>query len=188
MTSQTLKTSNSVGPDLTLRHKNPHSVAEHKFSSAGFKQHKQLMKLICNLFLLLIIANSAFANDITRIGRYSTVENEASIAQINPLMAVGQFRFQPNVVTIGDAINQVLQNTSYKLVPNKLLPPIARETLSKTLPITVRTLGPICIKEAVLVLMGNEVFDLVIDPAHRLINFRVKKNIARILGVSYGSH
>jgi len=132
--------------------------------------------------------SSCINNGVTRINRYVTVENKASIAQINPLMAVAQFKFQPNIRTIGDAINQVLQNTSYKLVPSRLLPSIARETLSKPLPITVRTLGPIRIKEAVLILMGKEVFKLVVDPAHRLINFRVKPSIAHVLGKSGESH
>lgn len=188
MDSQTLITSitpNFVSPDLTtLRHENPHSASGSFFGGVGFKY------LFLFLFLLFVIGNTAFANNsnITHIGRYSTVENQSSLAQINPLMAVAQFKFQPNVQTVGDAINQVLQNTSYQLVSSKLLPPIARETLSKPLPITVRTLGPICIKEAVLVLMGKEVFVLIVDPAHRLINFRVKQNIVNALGVCHGSH
>ena len=187
MDSQILITSitpNFVSPDLTtLRHENPYSASGSFFRGVGFKYFY--------LFLLLfVIGNTAFANNsnITHIGRYSTVENQASLAQINPLMAVAQFKFQPNVQTVGDAINQVLQNTSYQLVSSKLLPPIAWETLSKPLPITVRTLGPICIKEAVLVLMGKEVFVLIVDPAHRLINFRVKQNIVNALGVRHGSH
>jgi conjugative transfer region protein (TIGR03748 family) len=164
------------------------------------------MKVIYNslyffsLLVLFVMSSAALANgagnrysssnnsSITHIDRYSTVENRATIAQINPLMAVAQFKFQPNVRTVGDAINQVLQNTSYKLIPSKSLPLIARETLSKPLPITVRTIGPIRIKEAVLVFMGKEVFDLIVDPAHRLINFRVKQNIAHILGVHHGRH
>lgn len=121
----------------------------------------------------------------TRVGRYITVNNQASLAQINPLMAVAQFKFQPPVRTIGDAIRQVLQNTSYVLVPDKQLPQIAQETLKKPLPITVRTLGPLPIKEAVLVLMGKEVFDLIVDPAHRLINFKIKPSILHALGDSH---
>lgn len=52
----------------------------------------------------------------------------------------------------------------------------------------VRTFGPIQIKEAVLVLMGKEVFDLIVDPAHRLINFKVKPNILHALGVHHAKH
>ena len=121
------------------------------------------------------LAFSAFADGgTTRVGRYTSVNNQATPAQINPLMAIAQFKFQPQVETIGDAILQVLQNTSYALVPDKQLSQLAQETLKKPLPITVRTLGPLPIKEAVLVLMGKEVFDLVVDPTHRLINFKIK--------------
>ena len=125
---------------------------------------------------------------VTQIDRYATVENQASAAQINPLLAVAQFRFQPNVRTIGDAIHQVLQNTSYQLVPTNQLPKIAQETLTKPLPITVRSLGPISIKDAVLVVMGKEVFNLVVDPAHRLINFRVKPGLIHVLGANHEYH
>jgi hypothetical protein len=31
-----------VGPDLTLRHENPYSVAEFPFSGAGFKYKQEL--------------------------------------------------------------------------------------------------------------------------------------------------
>ena len=102
------------------------------------------------------------------------MNNKATPAQVNPLVAIAQFKCQPQVETIGDAILQVLQNTSYALVPDKQLSQLAQETLKKPLPITVRTLGPLPIKEAVLVLMGKEVFDLVVDPTHRLINFKIK--------------
>ena len=115
---------------------------------------------------------------ITQINRYATVTNKATKAQINPLNAIAQFKFSPNVKTIGDAINHVLQNTSYKLVPENKLSPLAKETLAQSLPVTVRTLGPISIKNAVIVLIGQEVFSLQIDLAHRVINFKTKSVFA----------
>ena len=73
----------------------------------------------------------------TRVG----VIARLTIKPLSPrltLLAIAQFKFQPPVQTIGDAIKQVLQNTSYALVPDKQLPQIAQETL-KTIAITVRT-------------------------------------------------
>lgn len=153
-----------------------------------------LMGLIFCCPITPILANGVdhygqvYQDNVTQIDRYATVENRASAAQINPLLAIAQFRFQPSVQTIGDAIHQVLQNTSYQLVPENQLPEIAKETLTKPLPITVRSLGPISIKDAVLVLMGKEVFNLIVDPAHRLINFRVKPGLIHVLGANHEYH
>lgn len=142
--------------------------------------------LLKNMLLLassgLLICNILTANaSQTQIGRYTTFQNKPTRAQINPLLAVGQFRFPPSVETVGDAIDVILQNTSYKLSPKKQLSNEVLETLLKPLPITVRNLGPIEIKDAVVILMGKDVFTLVVDPLHRLINFDVKPEIKKAL-------
>lgn len=119
---------------------------------------------------------------LTQIGRYSTVANSATAAQINPLLAVGQFKFPPHILNVGEAVESVLQNTSYRLVPLSQQVSAVRETLLMRLPITDRTLGPLQIKDVLIVLMGKEVFHLVVDPLHREINFEIKPEIAQALG------
>lgn len=136
--------------------------------------------------LCVMHTNLAFANKdllflkhatVSQVGRYVTVTNRATIAQIDPLLAIAQFKFQPEIITIGDAIEQVLRNTSYKLASNTKLPSLARQTLSMSLPITVRELGPVSIKEAVVVLMGKHVFNIKVDMKHRTINFLVSSSV-----------
>lgn len=139
----------------------------------------RLLKLT---FLALIGSYCAVAfavSDTTQIGRYSTVRNKASQAQINPLLAIGQFKFPPSVVSIGDAIQMVLQPSSYTLVPRAKLSNDVKETLDKRLPLTDRNLGPLALKDALVVLMGKEVFHLMVDPVHREINFEIKPAFAK---------
>ena len=94
-------------------------------------------------------------------------------------MAVAQYKFPPQVESIGDAVNVVLQNTSYQLAAK--LSTAVDVTLKKPLPITDRTLGPMPIKDALVVLLGKDVFSLVVDPLHRLVSFEIKPEIKSAL-------
>jgi conjugative transfer region protein (TIGR03748 family) len=136
---------------------------------------------------LCCLANLSYAANNTQINRYTTIANQPTAAQVNPLLAVVQYKFQPSIRTVGDAINAILQNTSYQLVPSDKLSKVVAENLQKPLPITVRTLGPIEIKDALIVLMGKDVFILVADPLHRLVDFKVKPNMAKALGVKHAN-
>lgn len=135
-----------------------------------------------------IYSTAILSSRITEIGRYSTVLNRASPAQINPLLAVSQFKFPAVYKTISEAIHMVLDNSGYQLVPENQLSMIVKQTLSKVIPASARELGPLTIKDVLLVLMGAEVFNLVEDPLHREVNFEVKPAIAKQLGVSHVRH
>lgn len=118
---------------------------------------------------------------VTQVSRYASVQNGATTAQINPLLAIVSLHFPLCVVTVGDAIKQVLAPTGYALIPH---PDVAvLTTLQKPLPVSDRRLGPITIQHALVVLMGQDIFELQRDPLHRLVNFTVKPKIANALGV-----
>lgn len=140
-----------------------------------------LLALISPAFLGAVTQASFAENSSTQIGRYSTVQNKPTAAQINPLLAVAEYKFPPSVKTVGGAIHMVLTNTSYSLVPKNSLSKAAYETLAKPLPMTNRTLGPLKVKAVLTILMGDEVFNLIVDPLHREINFEVKPRIAKAL-------
>lgn len=144
-----------------------------------------MKKTMFLIFVLSCLAGGTTFASSSQIGRYVTASNSPTSAQINPLLAVAQYKFSSSVTTVGAAIDQVLATTGYKLVPQKQLTKAAQETLVKPLPITVRNLGPISVKGALEVLMGKEVFNLVVDPLHRLISFKVKSSIAKELGVGH---
>ncbi len=117
----------------------------------------------------------------TQVGRYLTIKDGATKAEINPLLAVSTFTFPPSVYTVGDAINQVLATTGYQLAP-KLSPQVTK-TLNQPLPLADRKLGPMRIQTALEVLMGAEVYTLQRDPLNRLVNFKIRPDMAQKLGV-----
>lgn len=67
-----------------------------------------------------------------QIGRYTTVRNGATKAQVNPLLAVSIFKFPPSVYSVGDAVKQVLVSTGYSL--SSSLSKDATRTLADPLP------------------------------------------------------
>lgn len=116
--------------------------------------------------------------NVTQVGRYSSIANVATISQENPLFAISQFKFGFRVKTVGQAVWQVLLDTGYSLAPEKQLPASAREVLSKPLPVTQRELGPISVANALQTLIGHQVFTLVMDPVHRLVTFKLKSKFS----------
>lgn len=117
--------------------------------------------------------------NVTQVGLYTSISNRPTIAQRDPLLAISEFRFNSRVKTVGEAINQVLQDTGYSLVPITQLPHIVQEVLKKPLPVTQRELGPITVSEALKVLIGDDVFYMRIDHLNRLVTFKLKHHSHR---------
>lgn len=138
--------------------------------------------------LMISLWSPLFAHNYhrTQISRYASVSNTPTAAQINPLVAVSQFRFGLNVQTVGDAITQVLRNTGYTLAPASSLSHNIQAILGKPLPVTQRKLGPLSIKTTLTVLMGQQVVQLIEDPVHRIVTFRLNSRIKRAL--THGEH
>ncbi len=66
--------------------------------------------------LTLFALNSAYA-DATQMGRYLTVNNKPKLAQVDLLSQDFQVRFPSSVQTIGDAMEYLLRQSGYRLVP-----------------------------------------------------------------------
>ena len=124
--------------------------------------------------------NTQDTNTSVQMSRYVTEKDTPTNAEINPLLAVSTFIFQESVVTVGDAVNQVLVTSGYQLAPH--LNHTVKATLQQPLPITDRKLGPMPIQSALEVLMGEQVYRLEQDPLHRLVNFKVRASIKQALG------
>lgn len=127
------------------------------------------------------ITTQAVLTGSAQTGRYMTANIGAQADQVNPLLTVVTFKFTPDIQTIGQALNQVLQYSGYSLVSVADQSQAVQETLTKPLPYSVRNLGPIQIQNALTVLMGQDVFTLVVDPLHRLVNFDLKTDIQNAL-------
>ena len=67
------------------------------------------------LIIFMICSISVLAGN-EQIGRYMTVANKPSNAQVNLMQQTLQVHFPTNVQTVGDAINYLLANSGYELV------------------------------------------------------------------------
>lgn len=138
------------------------------------------------LALMLVISGTLSAQNITQIERYASVDNKPSAAQLNPLLTVAQVHFPKDVQTVGEALNYWISYSGYRLVDEAKLSSDVREVLKQQLPQADRNLGPLSIKSGLQVLMGNDVFDLVCDPLHRMVSFELKKKYKLALIKSNG--
>lgn len=131
--------------------------------------------------------NAAYIDQNAQINRYETISEAPTDYEINPLLAVSTFIFPSSVVTVGDAINQALSPTGYQLAQS--ISHDVSNTLHQPLPMVDRKLGPMPIKDVLIVLMGKSVFSLEEDPLHRLVSFKVKTSIKMALeGRVHGSN
>jgi conjugative transfer region protein (TIGR03748 family) len=117
---------------------------------------------------------------VTDVSRYSTVKNEPTQAQVNPLLAIQQMRFSKEISTIEDAVKQWLRHTGYALADKAIQSKDTQEILKQALPQVDRELGPLTVKEGLEILVGKGVFHLVQDPLHRKVNFVLNKKYQQL--------
>lgn len=137
---------------------------------------KKMIKYLFILILLSVTTVSWAQTDGTmQINRYSTLKQEASAAQVNPLLAIVQVKFPTTVQSVGDAVNYLLRYTGYTLVDVQERSQPLQTVLSKPLPYIDRSLGPLSVHEALLVLVGQGMFVVQQDPLNRTINFTLTR-------------
>tara|TARA_B110000879_G_scaffold162382_1_gene209721 strand:+ start:604 stop:1080 length:477 start_codon:yes stop_codon:yes gene_type:complete len=143
------------------------------------------IKVLVIIGALFLVYSQAFAASNSQVGRYSTVENKPTIAQVNPLLSVQKMHFPSNARTVGDAVRYWIRFSGYALVSDKNLSKEASTLLKQPLPVVDKHLGPLSVKDGVEVLMGQGVFHLVQDPLNRKLDFKLnKKYIAVYSGKS----
>ena len=136
-----------------------------------------MKKIIFTMLLAASCIHNAYAD--TQVGRYLTVGNDVSLAQSDPLQQTFQLVFPDSVNRVGDAINFLLVNTGYTLASQGSQSATVIELLQQPLPLSVRALGPTTVQAGLLALAGNA-FQLVVDPAHRLVSFRLRQQYQSI--------
>ena len=109
----------------------------------------------------------------SQIGRYVSVDNKPTAAQVDLMQQTLQIHFPTSVVTVGDAVSYLLANSGYSLVDPNIQSPDLTQLLNKNLPIVDRDLYYMNLKQALLTLV-EPAFYLEVDPLHRLVNFDVK--------------
>lgn len=121
---------------------------------------------VCSVLLLAI---DALALEVT-VSRYSTISDEPSAVQRDPLAAPVTSTLPASVRTVGDAIEQLLAPSGYRLSPPFAGDPDRAELLGLPLPEVHRALGALPLRTALQLLTGPA-FTLVEDPVHRLVSF-----------------
>ena len=128
---------------------------------------------------LAIVASQPTYADTTQLGRYLTIDNKPKIAQMDLLSQTFQVRFPTSVQTIGDAMEYLLKQSGYSLIPEVKRSPELKATLSKPLPAIDRDFGPMKLKDGLSTLAGP-VFTLVNDPLNRMVGFEIQKSFAAL--------
>ena len=123
----------------------------------------------------------AHAESATLVGRYLAVPLQALPEQANLLDQTFQVRFSRDVCSVGDAIRYLLRFSGYRLVNTVLLSKTVQVLLLQPLPQVHRKLGPLSLQDGLLTLVGHP-FDLVVDPVHRLVGFRLKPAFQSLYG------
>jgi conjugative transfer region protein (TIGR03748 family) len=137
------------------------------------------------LFAMILLSMSAseicLANENdTQVGRYVTVSNKPKSYQVDLLTQTIQVRSTSNIQTVGDEINYLLKLSGYSLVPEIQRNVALKIILRKPLPVVDRELGPVSLKDGLMVLVGPA-FELERDPINRTIDFKLKPEYQKFL-------
>ena len=135
----------------------------------GIKMRLILLFISC----CLPVAIFASSTNSTQVGRYITIANKPSDAQVNLMQQTLQVHFPTSVETVGDAIGYLLSNSGYSLVKQEKRNTALNQLMAKPLPVVDRDLNYMTLKEALLTLV-EPAFYLQVDPLHRLVSFDIK--------------
>ena len=140
------------------------------------------MFLVCFCLCQSVLAKG----NINQIGRYTTQYNAPTAVQEDPLLAVMSVRFPNNITTIEEAMQYLLHFSGYTLRIDKQQCGADCQMLKKTLPLVNRQFDHMRLKDALSMLAGHTVFDLVQDPLHRQVYFKLKAQAKQHFGGKNG--
>lgn len=129
--------------------------------------------------ICLVASVNLQANDV-QVGRYSLLAATPTEAQANLLATTITVSFPARIVTVGEAVQYLLQRSGYRLAAGDVVAPETADLLTLTLPAVHRQLGPITLTQAMETLVGPA-FRLIHDPVHRLISFELCTSTGRVM-------
>lgn len=127
----------------------------------------------------LAVAQVKSPAQVSRISRYTTQEEIIANNKIDLLQQNISISFSPSVITIKDAIDQLLQNSGYRLEPTDSQTIYTQTMLANVLPATQRSFQNATLKQILLALTGNN-FQVVDDPVRRIITFKILPTIKAV--------
>ena len=118
---------------------------------------------------------SMCVNAQTQVGRYLTVPGSLTVEQVSPFQQTFQMILPNSVQTIGAAIRLIISNTGYQLLSRDASDSTIGQLMDKPVPLAMRNIQSSTVKNVLLGFVG-EPFQLVIDPVHKIITFKLKDN------------
>jgi conjugative transfer region protein (TIGR03748 family) len=125
------------------------------------------------LVVLLLVSHPVAASDAVQVGRYLTVAPIPTAEQLEPLSVIVNVRFPRSVHTVGGALQHLLPPSGYQLADPRHADPQLAVLMTRPLPEVHRQIGPMTLQKALTTLAG-EGWQLEVDPAYRLVSFRLK--------------
>ena len=117
--------------------------------------------------------------EVLRTGRYQLVTTQGSIGQRQLLEQPVHLQVSPlDQLTVGSALQQLLSNTGYRVCQEQSVG--MRQVLSGPLPSNHHVIGPMTLRQALAVIMGN---DWVLEPdllRQRLVCFKPRHFIEHV--------
>lgn len=142
----------------------------------------------CFLPILAVMGVAAFGMAISprlnaaevQVGRYSTLPAMPTVAQADLLATTITVSFPVRIITVGEAVQYLLQRSGYRLATTPATTPETADLLTLPLPAVHRHLGPITLVQALETLVGPA-FRLIHDPVHRLVSFELCTSAGRAM-------
>ncbi|MBZ0070650.1 MAG: pili assembly chaperone [Gammaproteobacteria bacterium] len=140
--------------------------------------HPVAATAICLAGICFVASVNLQAKDI-QVGRYSLLAATPTDAQANLLATTITVSFPARIVTVGEAVQYLLQRSGYRLVTGPATGPETADLLTLPLPAVHRRLGPVSLTQALETLVGPA-FRLIHDPVHRLVSFELCTATGRV--------
>ena len=105
-----------------------------------------------------------------RVGRYTNADAVNTKQQENLLEVVIDTEIPSKAQTVGEAIEFLLMRSGFSMASPSIQGEHVKQLLSKQLPEAHRKIGPVMLKDALMMLVGKAYW-MKVDPVHRLIAF-----------------
>lgn len=105
-----------------------------------------------------------------RVGRYTNADAVNTRQQENLLEVVIDTEIPSKAKTVGEAIDFLLMRSGFSMASPSIQGEHVKQLLSKSLPQSHRKIGPVMLKDALMMLVGKAYW-MKVDPVHRLIAF-----------------
>ncbi len=137
-------------------------------------KRKHLIILSSLIFTQISYAETLKPQIEITAGRYIITDTKPEKQQENLLNVVTSIKFSEDIVTVGAAINATLMRSGYRLASAETSDPKLPVLLNSPLPYIHKSFDNVAVSK-ILQVLASDVWELVVDPLHRLISFELNE-------------